>query len=141
MARSKEAALTMQEELRVREISVVEQHRILHGNQGVVADYSAIVADRLTRWAPVVAAIDVPEELLKWAAMMTSVYGPEVILHRSNSLPGYRTDWITALLVVRYGESEYFWPEAFEKDDLRRAGTWLRGKKPAMITYIPKQEG
>ena len=70
---------------------------------------------------------------------MASVYGPGVLMHQSVSLPGYTTDWITALLVVRYGESEYFWPEDFGVDDLRRALSWMRGRKPAMVTYLKKE--
>lgn len=141
MARTKEESLALKEKLRERELDVVAEMRLYHGNKGVAAEHAAIVADRLERWKEVVAAIKVPEALDKWAQRMTAVYGPKVLMHeRRRGVAGYETDWITALLIVRYGESEYYWPEVFGKQDMERALTWMKGSKtPAMITYLPKE--
>lgn len=140
MSRTKTEALAMQEELRLRELKIVAEEEMFRGKLNLEQAQAIIVADRLDRWADVVAAIEVPAALQKWAARMEAVYGPQVLMHERPNLRGYKTDWITALLIVRYGESEYFWPDGFGKDDMRRALAWMQGKKtPPMITYLPKE--
>ena len=137
-----------QKELRERELALVEDHRVIHGTVSTEVAYGLIVADRLERWAKYVAEVIVPDALLpdalkKWAGMMAAIYGPEVLVHaerEGSGLSGYKLDWITALLVVMYGEAEYFWPETLGDDDVKRAHAWLNGKKvPGIITYIPKE--
>ena len=130
-----------QEELRNRELAVVEEHRVIYGTVSTEVAYGLITADRLERWAAEVAITVVPDALKKWAGMMSAIHGPEVLMHHGTraGLPGYKVDWITALLLVMYGEAEYFWPEELGDEDLKRAYAWLNGKKvPGVITYIPK---
>ncbi len=132
--------LEKQEELRLHELAIVAEHETFFGKASLEQAYNVIVADRLGRWKEILEGMKIPEGLRKWAARMSSVYGPEVLMHRKPNLSGYMLDWLTALLVVRYGEAEYFWPTEFGKEDMERALTWMQGKKtPGMITYIPKE--
>lgn len=96
----------------------------------VKAVIGAIAADRIERWRPLVAAMKVPEQLAEWARQMTDLQGPRVMVFAQT------LDWLTALLVARYGEAEYNWPAAFSADDVRRAWRWLGGDKPEGVTYI-----
>jgi len=131
-----------QEELRDRELAVVEEHRVIYGTVSDQDAYGLIVADRLERWAVELAITVVPDALKKWAGMMTTLHGPEVLMYHGTRAgwPGYKVDWITALLVVMYGEAEYFWPEKLGDDDVKRAHAWINGKKvPGVITYLPKE--
>ena len=131
-----------QEELRDRELALVADHRVIYGTVSTEVAYGLIVADRLERWAVEVAITVVPDALNKWAGMMAAIHGPEVLMYHKirAGMPGYRVDWITALLIVMYGEAEYFWPAKLGEDDLKRAYAWLNGKKvPGAITYIPKE--
>ena len=125
------------DELRERELEVVENYRLLFGNTRFENVYPLIVKDRLERWAVWVHELEISSRMRKWAAMMTSIYGPKVIMHRADPKPGYQVDWITALLIVRYGEAEYFWPGELTDEELPRARAWLNGKAtPAIVTYI-----
>ena len=65
MSRTTEERLELQETLRLRELKAVEDHRAIFGKGSLLGDYGAVVADRLDRWADVVAAIEVPDELGK----------------------------------------------------------------------------
>jgi len=50
----------------------------------------------------------------------------------ANQLP-----WITALMVVRYGEAIDFWPDAFDEKDLDRAIEWKdKGRIPNGVKLI-----
>lgn len=124
-----------QDALREREFKVADRARAA-GQRSDVEIRAAINKDRRTRWAPLVAAMKVPAALKEFAAEMTARHGPKVQVWE-NAL-----DWITALLVARYGEAEYFWPETFGDEDLRRAQTWMDGSrpKPEGITYIVAEE-
>jgi hypothetical protein len=107
------------------------------GGDPTKATMNAIDADRQTRWAPVVAAMPVPEELQSWAGQMTAKHGnPKVRVWRNE------VSWILALLIVRYGEAEYYWPETFSADDAHRALRWLADNRvPEGVTYLPRVEG
>ncbi len=132
-----------QKQLREREQAIVEEHRVIYGTVDTKAAYDLITADRLERWAAFVKDLKVPKALKKWAAMMEAVHGPEVMLHdvrKHAGLCGYKVDFITALLVVMYGEAEYSWPEELGDDDLKRAYAWMNGKKvPGVCTHLPKE--
>ena len=129
-----------QDELRDRETAIVEDYRAVHGNVPFEAVHELIIADRLERWGEFVGALEIPDALQKWAGMMGAIHGPNVLMHRGGTRPGYPVDWITALLVVRYGEAEYFWPEELGDEDLARARAWLSGKAvPAAITFLMKE--
>lgn len=125
-----------QDELRERELKVAARARAV-GQRSDTQIRAAITKDRRTRWASVVGAMDVPPDLKEWAAEMTARHGPKVRVWENE------LDWITALLVSRYGEAEYFWPETFSAEDLHRAQTWMDGTrpKPEGVTYLIAEEG
>ena len=47
-------------------------------------------------------------------------------------------DWITALLICRYGEAEYNWPAEFSDADITRAvSEWeVKGRMPEGCRYL-----
>jgi len=115
-----------QEALRERELALAAEH----SPAGLDAQHAAIAADRAARWA---ALLDGREELAgirEWAAQMAARHGRSVGVWR-NRLP-----WIAALYVVRYGESEHFWPHTLTDDDLRRARQWAMGDLPNGVRVL-----
>lgn len=89
-----------------------------------------INADRRARWASLVAGLSVPDALKVWELEMSTRHRSATVQIWRNHVP-----WITALLIVRYGEAEYYWPEAFDAEDLTRAQAWARGKVPEGVTW------
>lgn len=129
-----------QDELREREMAIVDEHRVIHGAASFEVEYGLIVKDRLERWAPLIKDMEVPDAIEKWAGMMSAIHGPEVLMHHGGNLAGYKVNWITALVIVRYGEAEYFWPDELGDEDVARARAWLNGKRvPPSATYIGKE--
>jgi hypothetical protein len=124
-----------QDALREREFKVADRARAA-GQRSDGEIRAAINKDRRMRWAPLVKAMTVPPELKEFAAEMTARHGPKVRVWEND------LDLITALLVARYGEAEYFWPETFGDDDVRRAQTWMDGSRPMPggVTYIVAEE-
>ncbi len=116
-----------QDELRTREVDLAA------GATSLQEAHRQIAADRLARWALYTDELPVPEWLEHWAADMSVIHGPKV---RSWGMP---VDWVTAFLVARYGQAEYYWPASeadFTDSDERRAGTWADGRIPEGVTYI-----
>ncbi len=75
-------------------------------------------------------AMPIPPELTEWAQFMVARYGAKVQLHFA-----HYTDWVLALMIVRYGEAEGFWPKEFTQKDVKRAVSWYKGKKPEGVKY------
>lgn len=118
-----------QDDLRDREHAIGERIRSAGGSDPHII--AAIDADRAMRWAPIVKSITVPSELRDWERDMIDRHGPKVRVWRNT------VDWITALIIVRYGEAEYFWPHALDAEDVHRARRWQYGsRQPEGITYI-----
>ncbi len=82
------------------------------------------------RYAAHMKAMHIQPELKEWAQFMTARYGAKVQLHFS-----HYTDWVLALMIVRWGEAEEHWPEEFTDKDVRRAVSWYKGKKPEGVKY------
>ncbi len=83
------------------------------------------------RYETLSSAIPVPSELQEWVGYMKVKYGEVIKVHQSKY-----TNWITALLIVRYGEAETFWPNKFSEADIRRAARWYHGECPEGVSYI-----
>lgn len=94
-----------------------------------------IIADRLQRWTSWLHAMRVPREFHEWAARMQAAYGLTVPVWNV-PLP-----WLLALLVVRYGEAEYWWPAEFQPADIARALEWEAGVMPAAVRLKPGRLG
>jgi hypothetical protein len=95
----------------------------------------AVVADREQRWPRRMATVKVGLNLRAWADDMAKRHG------NPRCRVGFqRVDWLTALMVVRYGESEDYWPAAFTKADEERAVRWQAGEVPRRVTYLPPIE-
>jgi len=92
--------------------------------------YEDLCKLRRQAWAAHLATMTPDEKLLAWEATMVKRHGPKVQAH-ANALP-----WLTALMVVRYGEAINFWPEAFSEKDLRRAIEWKDGQVPFGVKLI-----
>ena len=89
-----------------------------------------IAKDRAKRWAELVPTIEVPVALEAWVVSMTAEHGPTCDYHNHRNV-----GWVTALLICRYGEAEYFWPSDFSEKDVARAAEWLGGKTPTGVEY------
>jgi len=89
-----------------------------------------IAKDREKRWVEIVQTISVPPAIESWVADMTVSHGPTCDFYSNRNV-----GWITALLICRYGEAEYFWPEGFTDLDAARAADWLSGKTPSGVEY------
>lgn len=91
--------------------------------------FDLIAADRIARWNAIMPEIPIPPELEAWKGVMQQKHGPAVIVH------GMTLGWITALMVVRYGQAEYHWPYEFSTDDVKRARRWVAGETPEGVRY------
>lgn len=92
----------------------------------------AVFEDRAKRWAQKLSRMTIPPQIRTWAGKMEELHG------RPNVIVGFQVlNWITALLVVRYGEAEDYWPDIFYEDDVQRAREWLNGATPARVRYLP----
>ncbi len=92
--------------------------------------------DAKERYKELTEAIPVPTLLKEWASLMTARHGEKVKVHQS-----VYTNWLTALLIVRYGEAESYWPKEFSDKDINRAAFWVRGKTPEGVRYHPDIKG
>lgn len=92
--------------------------------------FDLISADRIERWSAIIPEIDIPDEIHLWKDAMQKKHGPSVLVH------GMTLGWITALVVVRYGQAEYHWTDALTPDDVKRAKRWLAGETPEGVRYI-----
>lgn len=119
-----------------------------------------VLLERSQRYAAHLATMTITPDIVTWALAMTRQYGPYVLV--SN----YVADWITALLLVRYGEEERGydaaevaaaiaearvpacstdpnftgWPTQFTDDDRQRAAELLAGDWPTrgLMTALPR---
>jgi hypothetical protein len=90
-----------------------------------------VLRERSDLYAAHVAAMDIAPEMTLWAMAMGKKYGSYVKVWH------YVADWITALLIIRYGEEPRAthtadgtsWPLAFSSDDTARAMKLLKGEK------------
>jgi len=82
-------------------------------------------------YAELTSKIPVPKVLQEWAGYMAAKYGPMVKLHQC-----VYTNWLTALLIVRYGEAVYHWPTEYSERDIQRAARWFHGAKPEGVHYV-----
>lgn len=104
-----------------------------------IVPFFAICKDREKRYREFLAAMSVPEELEAWVGQIKHRFTKEfevdgnpvdivpeecVVWHNKFPLP-----WLVGLLVLLYGEHEYFWPKAFGKVEIKRAEQWLDGSK------------
>lgn len=109
-----------------------------------------VLQDRADRYAAHVAAMDLPPELVQWSLAMRNRFATSYL-----RCSHFVADWITALLILRYGEEPRAydaaevaaavadgrapacstdpnfagWPLAFSDDDVRRAAELLTFKK------------
>lgn len=99
---------------------------------GSVDEYREVCRLRCEAFAEHLAAMESPpDELRRWAAFMFAYHGPRVRVHRI-----VYDNWLVALLVVRYGEALYHWPQAFSEGDLARAKRWQEGQTPKPVQYV-----
>lgn len=103
--------------------------------QGAIANRKdpvfLIARDRLARYAEHRKTFTVPDPVAAWAEQMATSHGPEIRYYNNT------VDWITGLLICRYGEAEYFWPDdTFTPGDIARAAEWFAGKIPEGVSYL-----
>jgi hypothetical protein len=124
-----------QEALIKREFDITESAKELG-----LDPFFAICKDRDERYREFLAAMSVPEELEAWVGQMKHRFTKEFevgkktvdvvpeecqVWHNPFPLP-----WLVGLLVLLYGEHEYFWPKTFGEVEIQRAEQWLDGSKP-----------
>jgi hypothetical protein len=101
-------------------------------------------ADRAARYAAIAAEMTVPDSLVAWAAHMAQMFGPTARIWKND------VNWIIALLIVRYGESEHHWPHRFDAEDVKRAwkwaslkdvpGAWQPGTRPVATAIVAGEQ-
>jgi len=124
-----------QKDLVEREFEITEGAKTLG-----LEPFFAICKDREERYREFLAAMSVPEELEAWVGQMKHRFTqefevdggpvdvvPEECLVWHNPIP---LPWLVGLLVLLYGEHEYFWPKEVGKAEIQRAEKWLDGSKP-----------
>lgn len=111
---------------------LAERERLIYATaiQSGQNAFALISADRIARWNAIIPEIAIPDYTHEWKEAMQKKHGPSVLVH------GMALGWITALIVVRYGQAEYFWPGALTADDLKRATRWLAGETPEGVRYL-----
>ncbi|HYW49726.1 MAG TPA: hypothetical protein VE861_03920 [Gemmatimonadaceae bacterium] len=100
--------------------------------------YLAVLQGRADAFAAHVATMDVSLAIVQWALQMEQRFGRWVKVHH------FIADWITALLIVRYGEEPdgaktvdgVCWPTGFTTDDVQRATEMLNGNLGNSITLL-----
>lgn len=97
--------------------------------------YLAVVSDRERRWPRKMARVQMGPNLKTWAEDMTKRFGNTHV-----RMGFHRVNWLTALMLVRYGEAEDYWPTAFTRADELRALSWLAGDTPRRVSYLPPLE-
>lgn len=127
-----EAARAHQARLRDREVALAARHQA----DGESAVRAAIQLDRAARWGELLGSREENAGIREWAARMAEAKRNPLVQMRGHAMP-----WVTALYVVRYGESEHYWPAQLGEADLARATQWLLGKTPDALAYLPPVEG
>ena len=103
-----------------------------------------VLPPRAETYAAHVASMSLMPHVVQWAISMAAQYGPYVRIH------SFIADWVTALLIVRYGEEPdgtktvdgVEWPSAFTDADMGRAMQLLNGHNwPVELNRLPKIEG
>ena len=93
-----------------------------------------IAQDRAARWDEYHAELVVRDEVMAWETAMSVAHGTECRYYNSTVC------WVIALLICRYGEAEYHWPDpsvGFTDEDVARADKWLRrGDIPSGCFYL-----
>lgn len=94
----------------------------------------AIAQDRAARWETYHAELTVRYEIVAWETSMAAAHGQVCRFYNSTVC------WVVALLITRYGEAEYHWPDptvGFTDEDVQRAQKWLtRGAIPSGCFYL-----
>lgn len=103
-----------------------------------------VLLDRSQRYAAHLEQMTVTPDMVQWAIAMSRQYGPYVKVWH------YVADWLTALLIIRYGEEPDAaqstdpnftgWPLAFTDEDRVRANELLGGVKwpEKVLTLLPR---
>lgn len=116
---------TTREQIESREKKIVEQ---AIGNKQSPQFWLA--RDRLARWTAFLKEFEIRDEIAEWAHRMEQRYGSE-LRFRDNTVT-----WVIALLICRYGESEYHWPAAFTDADVHRTKSWESGRHPEGVVML-----
>lgn len=101
--------------------------------------YLPLLQERADRFAAHVASMPPDGDITRFAAVMGQRFGRYVRVHH------FIADWVTAFLIVRYGEEPdperttdgHGWPTTFSDEDRERALQLLENKKwPAYLTLL-----
>jgi hypothetical protein len=96
--------------------------RAQHPQLDVASYIGDVLHARATRYADHVRRMTITPDLAQWALAMTQQFGPYVLVHH------FVADWITALLILRYGEEERGY------DAVEVAAAQAEGRAPACST-------
>ena len=92
-----------------------------------------IARDRKQRWSEYLKDLVVRDEITNWVEVMKKQHGESC--RAFNSTVG----WVVALLICRYGEAEYHWPnqaDGFTDEDVARADEWRSGRIPEGFVHF-----
>jgi len=115
-----------------------------HGAPAADHYLNSVLLERSTAYAAHVASMNLTPDVVQWALAMARKHGAYVKVWH------YVADWITALLILRYGEEPdatktddpnfHGWPTTFTDDDTTRAGELLNGTGyPSFLSLLAKE--
>jgi len=97
--------------------------------------YAAICDKRCDQYKKHIEKMEIPEDLWQWASRM------EINNGKICKIWAHDVDYITGLLITRWGEAVDHWPMSFAKEDKDRAYDWLYGNRlPAGVIQRKKLE-
>jgi hypothetical protein len=94
-----------------------------------VKGYAAVCIERARAFAAHFATMEIHPYLLVWSAEMEKKHKRTTVKCHHNHLP-----WLSALMVVRYGEAVEHWPAAVSEKDIEKARAWRRGAQPSTVS-------
>lgn len=94
-----------------------------------VKGYAAVCIERARAYAAHFATMDIHPYLILWSVEMEKKYGRTTVKVHHNYLP-----WLSALMVVRYGEAVEHWPAVASEKDVEKARAWRRGAQPPAVS-------
>lgn len=91
--------------------------------------YAVTCIERARAYLVQITRMELHPYLTVWASEMEKKHTRATIKVHHNYLP-----WLSALLVVRYGEAVDQWPSASTEKDLERARRWKHGEQPKVVS-------
>jgi hypothetical protein len=111
------------------------ERRTTHDNLSIRPSYEDVLDARREAYAERIAATVLPKALIDWAMRMSVAHSDTVHVHFQRNL-----DWVTAFMIVRYGEDPEKWPARLTADQVtHRLDTWESFRDWPGAARLPKK--